>query len=383
MRALVLLVILLSLKSNAQDSISVKRSASVKSIWDIPHKTFRELWMWPHRSMAFNIVKQKPVRYDTNLIRTYYKRLVITLPFSSRFLKFSLNDTKTGSRLNFAPNSELNLGISVSSRWASFIVASKIKVFGGDEGTRGKTQFRDFQLNLYGRKVTTDMFVQYYKGFYIKNSASYSNYVSEKPFEIRSDVYAIHLGASSYYVINNKRFSYRNSFAFTEQQKKSAGSLLLGVYYSYFTATGDPSLVSSAFRSSFDTLSLIRSGQTHNFGINLGYIYTLVFLKKCYLTASLVQGIGGKHIAYVRDDASKFNQLLGGAGKLHIRAGLGYDQGRYFIGAMGITDYYLLGRKSESSFDYSYGKFMVFVGYRFSVLKAERKLLRRLKLIDY
>jgi hypothetical protein len=381
--AFFLWVLLLTLESHAQETTKLKKSSAVKTIWDIPHKTFREKWMWIHRSVAFNIIKEKPLKHDTLYINVYDKRLVVTIPVANRFLKFTLVDLESGNKLNFAPNSEYNLGISISSRWASFIVSTRIKVFGGDEGTRGKTNFRDYQLNLYGRKLTTDMFVQYYNGFYIRNSKDYTSYVSEKPFEIRKDVYAIHMGVSSYYILNNKRFSYRNSFAFTERQKKSAGSLLLGVYYSYFTATGDPSLVSSSFRSSFDTLSLIRSGQTHNFGINLGYIYTFVFLKKCYATASFVQGVGGQHISFLRDDKSHFNQLIGGAGKLHLRFGLGYDHGRYFVGIMGMTDYILPIKKSTARFDYSYGKFMIYTGYRFSVIKAERKLLRRMKLIEY
>ncbi|HWY13203.1 MAG TPA: DUF4421 family protein [Bacteroidia bacterium] len=369
--------------SYAQDTTAVKRSSRVKTIWDIPHKTLREKWMWIHRSVAFNITKDRPINYDTAYIRSYKKRLVVTIPVAARFLKFTLIDIESKNKLAFTPNLQYNLGISLSSRWASFIVNSRIKVYGGENGVKGKTNYRDYQLNLYGRKFTTDMFVQYYQGFYIRNSKDYSQYVSEKPYQIRDDVYAINIGVSSYYIVNHKRFSYRNSFAFTEQQKKSAGSLLLGIYYSYFTATGSPSLVSDPFRSSFDTLSLIKSGSTHNFGFNLGYIYTLVFLKKCYVTASLVQGIGGKYVSYRRDDNTTFNQLIGGAGKLNVRAGLGYDQGRYFIGAMGMFDYFLLGRKTSSTLDYTTGKFMLYIGYRFSVLKAETKMLKKLKLIDY
>jgi len=42
----------------------------------------------------------------------YSKQLVISLPVSTRFLKFSLNDLKTGPKLTFAPNLEYNLGLS-------------------------------------------------------------------------------------------------------------------------------------------------------------------------------------------------------------------------------------------------------------------------------
>lgn len=379
----VILLVFLSTNIRAQDSSHVKKSALVKTIWDIPHKTLWEKWMWIHRSITFGITKDQKINYDTAYITSYHKQLVISVPISTRFLQFSLIDFKSGSKLTFAPNLEYDLGISLSSRWASFIVNTGVKVYGGDIDVKGKTKYQDYQLNLYGRKFTTDMFVQYYSGFYIKNSQSYSNYVSDKPFVIRPDVFALNIGVSSYYIVNHRRFSYQNSFSFVERQKKSAGSFLIGLYYSYFNTDGNSTLVDTPFRGSFDTLSLIKNGHTNNFGLNLGYIYTLVFLKKFYVTGSLVQGVGGEQIGYQRDDNSMYHQLVGGAGKLNVRAALGYDSGKYFIGGMGMIDYYLLKGNWNSTFDYSFGKFMIYSGYRFSVLKKERKFLRRLKLIDY
>ena len=368
--------------STAQDK-SVKRSADVKTIWDIPHKTLREKWMWPHRTIAFKIMKERTIRHDTAYIKSYYKRLVVALPISNRFLRFTLLDLESGNKLNFAPNLQFNLGLCVSSRWATFIINSRIKVYSGDSDIKGETKYRDYQLNLYGRKFTTDMFIQYYNGFYIKNSKNYDTYLEEKPYAIRADVSAFNMGISSYYIVNHRRFSYGNSFGFVEKQKKSAGSILLGVYYSYFDVNSSPSLLTDPFRSEFDSLSYIRSGHSHNFGVNLGYIYTLVFLKKCYTTVSLVQGIGGKQMVYKRDDSTSLKQLVAGTGKLHVRFGLGYDQGRYFIGTMGLFDYFMFGGRSNSILNYSHGKFMVYVGYRFSVLRPEKKLLKKLKLIDY
>jgi hypothetical protein len=373
-------LLILSLRSNAQDSILKKK---IKTIRDIPHDTFKEKLLWPHRSFVFHALKERKVNYDPEYIKSNYKRFVVTLPVSTRFLLFTLKDPVSGSKLTFAPNIQYNLGISISSRWASFIVNSGVKLFGGDSGIKGKTTYHDYQLNLYGRKFTTDMFVQFYKGFYVQNSKSYKEYESDKPFAIRNDINALNIGVSSYYIVNHKRFSYGNSFSFTEQQKKSAGSILVGLYYSYFAAYGTPSLISDPFRSSFDTLSLIRNCHTNNLGINLGYIYTWVFLKKCYATASLSQGVGGQQMGYKRDDNSTYQRLIFGAGKLNVRLALGYDTGRYFIGTMAIFDYFVFRGKFSSTIDYSFGKFMGYVGYRFSVLKPEKKLLRKLGLIDY
>jgi hypothetical protein len=376
------LFLFLSIKSHSQE-LAIKKSTGVKTIWDIPHKTLREKWMWPHRSIAFKLMREREINYDTAYIKSYYKRLVITLPVSNRFLRFTLLDPERGNKLNFAPNLQYNLGLCISSRWATFIINSRVKVYSGDSDIKGETKYRDYQLSLYGRKFTTDLFVQYYSGFYIKNSKSYGTYISEKPYALRADINAFNMGASSYYIVNHKRFSYGNSFGFVEQQKKSAGSLLLGVYYSYFSVNSSPTLVTEPFRESFDSLSILQSGHTHNFGVNLGYIYTLIFLKKCYTTVSLVQGLGGKQVVFTREDNTSTGQLVAGTGKLHVRFGLGYDQGRYFAGTMGMFDYFMFGSRSSSALSYSQGKFMLYVGYRFSILKAERKLLRKLKLIDY
>ncbi len=378
-----LLMVILSVTGYAQDSSSVKQHTPVKTIWDIPHKTRYEKWMWIHRSITFQILKEHPVNFDTAYITSFYKRLVITLPVSVRFLNFSLKDQQSGNKLTFSPNLRYDLGISVTSRWASFIFNTGVKLYTADAENKGQTKYQDYQLNLYGRRITTDMFVQYYSGFYIKNSQSYAHYVDDKPYSVRTDVNAIHIGATSYYIVNHRKFSYRNSFAFVEQQKKSAGSFLTGVYYSYFETNGSPSLVTSPFRSSFDTLSFIRSGHTHNLGLNLGLIYTFVFFKKCYATASLVQGIGVQQMNYERDDNSTYRQLAVGAGQLNGRLALGYDNGRYFIGSMAMLDYFLFRGKTNATFDYSFGKFMAYIGYRFSVLNPEHKLLHRLNLVDY
>jgi hypothetical protein len=300
----------------SQNNETPKKSKSVHTLRDIPHKTPFEKWMWIHRCAAFIVTKERPMNYDTTYIKSYYKRLVITLPISTRFLRFSLVDFNSGNRLNFTPNLQSDLGIGISS---SFILNSGVKVFHLDNDIKGETTYKDIQVNIYLRRVTTDMFIQSYSGFYIRNSRDFKNYTSKDPYSVRSDVSATHLGVSSYYIFNHKKFSYGGSFSFIEQQKKSAGSLLGGAYYSYFGTNSSPSLVTDSFRSSFDSLSYIQQGHTQNFGINLGIIYTLKFFKKCNATASFTQGVGASKVNYIREDLSSYAKLIPQGGKLNIR----------------------------------------------------------------
>jgi len=381
---IILLMIISFMNINAQNPSSVKKhKTTIKSIWDIPHVTNWQKRMWINRSYVFEMTKERPVNYDTSYIKSYYKRLVIILPFSTRFLNFSLIDLLSKNKLSFAPNLQYNIGIGVSSKWASFSINNVVKIFNNNTDIKGKTSNQNYQLNLYFRKFITEILDQNYSGYYIKNSESFNSYKSDKRYLIRADVKTLNFEVNTYYIVNNRSFSYGNSFAFVEQQKKSAGSLLLGLYYSYFDAKGSPSLVTSAFKSSFDTLSLIHNGHTYNIGVNLGYIYTLVFLKRFYSTASYVQGFGGEQVNYQRDDNSTYNKWVNGAEKSEVRLAFGYDDGKYFAGAMGMYDYFFYRGNVNPTFDYSYGKFMVYIGYRFAILKKERKLLHNLKLIDY
>jgi Domain of unknown function (DUF4421) len=379
----ILMILLSLLETNAQTNSTYTQKTKVKTIWDIPHKTLWQKWMWVHRSITYKVLKEKPINYDTAYVKSYAKSYVVTLPLNTRFLQFSLIDAKSHNKLTFAPSPVYNLGISISTKWASFIIQSGIKVYKSNTAEKGETKFKNYQLNLYGRKITTNTFFQYYNGYYIKNSQSFDNYKSDKPYSIRSDVYCLNIGVSTYYIVNHKRFSYKNSFAFTEQQKKSAGSVLVGTYYSYFEVNSDSAFVKSPFINSFDSLSIIQNGHTHNFGFNLGYIYTLVFFKKCFVTASVAQGVGAVRVVYKREDNSTYKRLVGGAGKLNLLLAFGYDQGKYFVGGIALFDYFLFRGLPNSTFDYSFGNFMIYTGYRFSFLKKERKLLHRMKLIDY
>ncbi len=368
--------------SFAQDTIKIE---TIKSIKDIPHKTVWQKWMWIHRSVAFNIIKERPVFYDTTYIKSYKKSLVITLPLSTRFLDFTLTDWKTKNHLDYYPNIEYDLGLSINSHWASFLVNTGVKVLNRDNEIFGKTQYKDYQFNLYGKKITTDAFFQDYKGFYIVNSKSYSGYTSDKLFAIRPDVRAVSLGLNSYYIFNYKKFSYRNSFAFIETQKKGAGSLLVGGYFSVFGASSDTTLVPFPFRANFDSSAYIKAGSNFTIGSNIGYIQTFVFFKKtCYITFSLVQGLGTEQTTYTRDDNSIYKSATNLSSKINVRLAYGFNAGKFYAGTMLMADTYLFSSvKSETKFNYGVGKGRVFCGYRFSYQKAERKLLRKLNLIDY
>lgn len=381
-RIAVIIFLSLFMHYNMQSQDTIKQN-TIHSIFDIPHKTVWQKWMWIHRSVAYMITKDRNPYFDTAFVKTYKKSVSITIPVSSRFLRFNLIDWTSKNNLMYAPNSTYDLGFSVSSRWATFQLLTGVRIYENYRNQKGQTRYHDFQFNIYGKHVTSDVFYQNYKGFYIRNSLSYADYSSELRYATRNDINAISFGVSSYYIFNSKKFSYRSAFAFTEVQKKSAGSFLLGTYFFLFNLTSDSSLVGSPFRASFDSLSYLRSSTLQTYGLNIGYIHTFLFFKRFYTTVSLVQGLGLEQTLYNSETGKSFSSPLRGAAKMNCRFALGYNLGRFYMGTMGIIDYFYFSSKTNTTFNFNMGKICAFVGYRFYFLKTERKILRKLNLIDY
>jgi hypothetical protein len=362
---------------------------SQDSLPPIPHKTAHDKWMWPHRTITRMITKERPVFFDTSYIHSFKKHIIITIPLSTRFLNFEITDWRSPKkpRLQYSTNQQYDLGISINSRWASLLMSTGVVFFNKDSKTKGETKQTDYQFNIYGKRFTTDANLQSYKGYYIKNSGSYDSWnslnTSGQPYSVRPDAQALSMGVNTYYVFNYKKFSYRNSFAFTETQLKSCGSPLVGGYWSLLSIAGDSSLVSYPFTMDIDSNAYVRSGAALTFGINAGYIYTVVIRKKFYITFSAIPGFGLTRNNYTRSNDSKYEGPVSGNYKVNLRTAIGYDNGKFFCGTMAMTDYYYYSSESNVTFDYSYGKARIFVGYRFDVRKAEKKLLTKLGLIDW
>jgi len=311
----------------------------------------------------------KKQSYDTTYIKTYNKSLTIAIPITTPFLKFILQDAKSGQSLNFAPNRQYDLGLGINYKWFNIVLATGVALQNNDNNTKGKTKYTDAQVHFNFRRFANDVYYQDYKGFYVKNSKNYSGYVSNNPYEIRPDVKATLMALNTNYIFNYKKFSYRNSFGFVETQLKSAGSILAGVYYSYYAVNGDSGLISQSFKPSFNSASFIKNGATHTFGINVGYVYTLVITKGLYATASFVQGFGLNKTNYIRENETHYSGSINGALKTNVRLAFGYDSGKFFMGGMAIYDFYYFESKSNSTFNFSNGKVQLFVGYRFNLKK--------------
>jgi hypothetical protein len=269
------------------------------------------------------------------------------------------------------PNQHYDLGIGFQYKFIEFILGTGINWSPKDNDTRGKTRYIDIQSRILLRRLATDFSFQRYAGFYVKNSNTFPNYTGQLPYEIRPDIRASLISVNTNYVLNHKKFSYRNSFGFSETQVKSAGSFLMGGYYSSFHVQADSGFVSNVFSNYFED-DKIKNGSNQTYGFNLGYIYTLVFAKNYYLTLSAVQGIGLHNVKYKIPEEKKVRNNFDFATKTNLRFAFGYNSRKFFAGAMFLYDFYNFNNHYNTTFDFRAGKIRVFLGYRFESKKLNK-----------
>src|SRR5690606_7789450 len=138
--------------------------------------------------------------------------------------------------------------------------------------------------HLYSRHWVTDLYAQWYKGYYV-NQSKFEN-TNGATYYVRPDVRASLLGASVYRLLNGKRFSYQAGFSQNEWQKKSAGSLLIGAEVYYGVMKGGSALVRSFLSGYYPQRDVYRV-RLLELGPGIGYAYTAVWKEHFFVTGGL------------------------------------------------------------------------------------------------
>jgi len=278
---------------------------------------------------------------DTNYIESYYNDLIIRLYSGEKTHSLDLNDLNTPYRLRYLPNGYFNLGAGVNFRSFGLSLATKVPIFQNSEIKHGETKRFGIQSYIYSSKFTVDLLTSFLQGYYLVNSSTHlKSYTKDKDYQ-RPDISSANIGVSVNYIFNNSRFSYRAAFSDTERQKKSAGSLLAGGSVISYLTKADSSIVPREIDQKYFLKSrdISKSGVLA-FNANIGYAYSLVFLKNGIFTLSYILGTGIQDNSFDREVDSEINRWrfsMNHSGRL----GIGYRFNRYYlrIGIIRSTQY--------------------------------------------
>ena len=195
------------------------------------------------------------------------------------------------------------------------------------------------------------------------------------PYPQRPDISTTKIGGSCIYAFKYRKYSTRAAFIQTDLQKKSAGSFLLGGFFSIFGIAGDSSFIPYELKEIYDPDLLFKKLSVFGAGVSFGYTHTFVLWKKLYISITLVPGISvqGFEIDYEEEPQKKTGSFI--AGRFQSRAALVYNSEKSYAGITAINDSYSgnTGKEQRGSLNYEVGVIRFFYGRRFNFPTFKKK----------
>lgn len=292
--------------------------------------------------------------------------------------------SKDGQKITFAPDPTFRLGPYVGWRWVflGYTLDLKHISFKADHSSK-----KEFDLSLYSSMLGIDLYWRTTGNDYHINRMSgvenvdYSE-MRSVPFEgFKASIKGLNL----YYIFNHRKFSYPAAYSQSTVQRKSAGSMLLGIGYTQHNLKVDwdelGSILEQKLGKKADGESWLdpdlKFSEVKYFDISAscGYAYNWVFAKNWLFNASLSVGLaynqsnsdtdGGTTPLKFKDFSFK-NFNFDGIG----RFGVVWNNTKWYVGASTVIHSYNY-KKEQFSTNNWFGSLNIYVGVNFGRKRHE------------
>jgi len=340
-----------------------------------PQKTgWAALSMHTNTTTEFSTPDSTDITSSKNLyFDDYSDKLAISLYAKQKFSRFIILDKKIKKELVYSPNGQLNLGVGFNYKWLGLGLAFNFGFVNNDNEKYGKTKRLDWQTNIYMKRLVVDFYLQYYKGFYIRNSDEIFPNIPAGEYYIRPDIASVSLGIGGLYVFNHKRFSYKSAFLQTAIQKRSAGSFLLGAQIFTQGLRADSSFFPS--ESIFGELPETRKHTATYMGFSVAYAYNFIVRQQYFASLSLLANIKLGYASTVLVDGTRYSGTIP-VFHFQPRFAMGVNKPKWYAGVSLVNNIYseLNDQKDQQwAFTFSSGNYRIFLGWRFNVHKRHKK----------
>ena len=310
----------------------------------------------------FDTLYISPNRYNYALMATHF----------SNFEYYSVtSEFPQPQKLSFSPNPHNKIGLYFGWRW--IFLGWSVDIDDIYRKTNRKNKGTEFDLSLYSSKLGVDIFyrrtgnnykIHKIRGFYDEIPSDYSEDFSGLKVNIK--------GLNLYYIFNNRKFSYPAAFSQSTNQRRNAGTFIAGFSISKHNLDFDYQQLPAYIQERMNPGMKVNKIKYTNANISFGYAYNWVFARNCLACLSLTPAI-----AYKASDVdaetqegkawySKFNL------DFLLRAGVVYNNGKYFVGTSVVGKNYNYHR-NNFSLDNGFGTLQVYVGFNFHLRKEYRK----------
>lgn len=310
----------------------------------------------------FDTLYISPNRYNYALMATHF----------SNFEYYSVtSEFPQPQKLSFSPNPHNKIGLYFGWRW--IFLGWSVDIDDIYRKTNRKNKGTEFDLSLYSSKLGVDIFyrrtgnnykIHKIRGFYDEIPSDYSEDFSGLKVDIK--------GLNLYYIFNNRKFSYPAAFSQSTNQRRNAGTFIAGFSISKHNLDFDYQQLPAYIQERMNPGMKVNKIKYTNANISFGYAYNWVFARNCLACLSLTPAI-----AYKASDVdaetqegkawySKFNL------DFLLRAGVVYNNGKYFVGTSFVGKNYNYHR-NNFSLDNGFGTLQVYTGFNFHLRKEYRK----------
>ena len=310
----------------------------------------------------FDTLYISPNRYNYALMATHF----------SNFEYYSVtSEFPQPQKLSFSPNPHNKIGLYFG--WRLIFLGWSVDIDDIYRKTNRKNKGTEFDLSLYSSKLGVDIFyrrtgnnykIHKIRGFYDEIPSDYSEDFSGLKVDIK--------GLNLYYIFNNRKFSYPAAFSQSTNQRRNAGTFIAGFSISKHNLDFDYQQLPAYIQERMNPGMKVNKIKYTNANISFGYAYNWVFARNCLACLSLTPAI-----AYKASDVdaetqegkawySKFNL------DFLLRAGVVYNNGKYFVGTSFVGKNYNYHR-NNFSLDNGFGTLQVYVGFNFHLRKEYRK----------
>ena len=272
------------------------------------------------------------------------------------YYRFSTKDKSQS--ITIAPSSNNKIGLHFGWRWLFFGYSFALN--------KSQPEF-DMDLNLYCSRLGLELFyrkrsdgfkIRNLQGF-IENDLPLVNY--KRDFDGLS---TSQMGANLFYVFNYKKFSFPAAFSQSTNQRRNAGSLILGLSYNEQKFDFDHTRIDPAIEKLMKSELQFKCVDYRDISINLGYSYNWVFAKNFLANISVSPAISYKNTS-LKLNISNSKEFVSSINfDLISRLALVYNNGRYFAGASLVSHTYSYTQPSLSVQN-GFGYLKIYAGFNF------------------
>lgn len=292
-------------------------------------------------------------------IQSYKDYFFLWPVLKQKSLRFDVSDKKEDESIRYKPNNSYTVGMGAYVFELALEVTFAIPINEKNKAIFGESSARDFQINALSKRWGADLYYQKYKGFYADDGIYR---IDGNVYPQRADITTKNFGLTGLYVFNDKKFSLKSAFNFSERQLKSGGSWLVTGTVNSFKLNADSAVVDKRYQDQLGSGSSFKELRYTTFSLAPGYAYNFIY-NNFFLSGALMIGPAHNWTYYKEEDQSEKNDI-----RINffssMRFGLGYSNDRFFAGLNFVMQSRAV-RFEDIQVASSTSTFRLLVGYRF------------------